>query len=90
MERFLIISSHTEEDCHMAMEYFAKYNAGFLTQFEWGCFDNDHHAYCFIEADSPESAIMAVPPLLRSKAKAIKMAHFSPRNVDTDVHQHHV
>jgi len=41
MERFLIISSHTAEDCHKAMEYFAKYNAGFLTQFEWDCFDNE-------------------------------------------------
>jgi hypothetical protein len=89
MERFLIISTHTIEDCHMAMEYFSKYNAGFLTNFEWGCFDNDHNAYAFVEADSTERALMAVPPLLRSKAKAIKMVHFSPKDVDTDVHKQH-
>lgn len=87
MERYLIISTHTIEDCRMSIEYFSKYNAGFLTHFEWGCYDNDHNAYAFIEADSHEHALMAVPPLLRSKATAIKMAQFSPRNISADLHK---
>jgi hypothetical protein len=89
MERYLIVSPHTAEDCRMAIEHFSKYNAGFLTHFEWGCYDEDHTAYAFVEADSHEQALLAVPPLLRSKAKAIKMVQFEPlgsKTVRKDIH----
>lgn len=84
MDHYLIISEHTAEDCKMAVQYFSKYNAGFLTHFEWGCYDNDHHAYAFVDADSHEQALLAVPPLLRPKAKAIKVVQFAPKGIIPD------
>ena len=87
MERFLVISPHTAEECRLAVEHFAKYNAGFLTHFEWGCYDNDHHAYAFVEADSHEQALLAVPPFLRQKAKAIKVRELSPKGKGKGVHE---
>jgi hypothetical protein len=86
MDRFLIISQHTLEDCRLAVEHFAKYNAGFLTQFEWGCYDNDHHAYAFVEAESHEQALLSVPPLLRQKAKAIRVTELSPKSIGNKLH----
>ncbi len=87
MDRYLIISNHTAEDCKMAVQHFAKYNAGFLTHFEWGCNDNDHRAFAFVDADSHEQALLAVPPLLRSKAKAIKVVQFTPKNMGPAAHK---
>ncbi len=87
MDRFLVISQHTLEDCRLAVEHFAKYNAGFLTHFEWGCYDKDHNAYAFIEAETHEQALLSVPPFLRQKAKAIKVVEFSPKKVGTGVHE---
>lgn len=87
MEHYLIISTHTAEDCKMAVQHFAKYNAGFLTHFEWGCTDNDHRAFAFVDADSHEQALLAVPPLLRSKAKAIKVVQFTPKNIGPASHK---
>jgi len=78
MDRYIVISAHTAEDCRMAIKYFREYHAGFLTHFEWGCYDNDHHAYAIIEAESHENALMSVPPLFREKAKAIKLTYFKP------------
>ena len=52
MDRYIVISEHTAEDCRMAVKHFRQYHANFLTHFEWGCYDNDHHAYAIIEADS--------------------------------------
>ncbi len=49
MNRYIVISSHTSEDCKMAVKQFRQYNAGFLTHFEWGCADNDHTAYAIIK-----------------------------------------
>lgn len=82
MENYIIISSHTAEDCTMAVKYFMQYHAGFFTHFEWGCYDNDHHAYAFVEAENHEQAIQSVPPLFREKSKAIKLTHFKPEEID--------
>jgi len=86
MDRYIVISEHTAEDCKMAVKHFLQYHAGFFTHFEWGCYDNDHHAYAIIEAESHEMAKMSVPPLFRDKAKAIKVVHFAPRQKQEPIH----
>ena len=87
MDRYIIISSHTAEDCRMAVKHFIQHHANFLTHFEWGCYDNDHTAYAFVEADSHAQALMAVPPLFRDKARAIKVTRFEPSNKKDKVHE---
>jgi hypothetical protein len=67
MNRYIVISSHTAEDCKMAVKQFREYHSGFLTHFEFGCLDSDHTAYAIIDAESHENALMSVPTLFRSK-----------------------
>ncbi len=87
MDRYLLTSSHTAEDCRSAIQHFREFHAGFLTHFEWGCYDNDHNAYAFVEADSHEAAKMAVPPLFREKTKAVKLRHFKPAQGADPTHE---
>lgn len=87
MDRYLVISAHTEEDCKMAVKHFMKYHASFLTHFEWGCHDGDHHAYAIIEADSHENAKMSVPPIFREKSTVIKLVHFKPDQFEDIAHK---
>lgn len=86
MGRFILISSHTAEDCKMAVKHFQENHAGFLTHFEWGCYDSDHTAYAIVEAESHEMAIMAVPPLFRSKTRVVKLAFFKPKATSDPAH----
>jgi len=86
MDRYLVVSEHTAEDCRLAVEHFMKYHAGFLTHFEWGCYDNDHHAYAILEAESHESAKLSVPPLFRNKVKVVKLTHFKPKQSEDTLH----
>lgn len=86
MDRYLVISSHTAEDCKLAVKHFREHHAGFLTHFEWGCYDNDHTAYSFIDADSHEQAKMSVPPLFRDKTRVIKVVTFNPKNTGDKLH----
>jgi len=79
MDRYMIISGHTAEDCRRAVKYFADFHAGYITHFEWGCKDNDHNAYAIIEAESHEQAMLVVPPLFRDKAKVTKLVRFYPK-----------
>lgn len=87
MERFIVISSHTAEDCRVAVKHFREYHANFLTHFEWGCYDNDHTAYAMVDADTHEAAMMTVPPLFRNKAKAVKLVSFDPKSMGDKLHQ---
>ena len=87
MDRYMIISEHTEADCRAAVKHFTQFHAGFLTHFEWGCYDNDHHAYAIIEAESHSQAKLSVPPLFRDHVKAIKLTHFKPRPDSDPKHQ---
>lgn len=77
MDKYLVISSHTEQDCTKAIEYFLAYHTGYLTKFEWGCMDHDHNAYTIIEAENHDHAKMSVPPLFRDKTRVIKLVNFS-------------
>ena len=87
MDRYIVISPHTAEDCKMAVKEFRLHNAGFLTRFEWGCMDNDHTAYVIIDAENHETARMSVPPVFREKSKVIKLTSFDPMKTKDPYHQ---
>jgi len=87
MDRYIVISSHTPEDCKMAIKEFRQYNAGFLTHFEWGCLDNDHTAYAIIDAESHENARMSVPTLFREKTRVVRITHFNPKVTNDPLHR---
>lgn len=87
MDRYIVLSSHTAEDCRKAVKYFREYHAGFLTHFEWGCRDNDHTAYAMLEAENHEQARMAVPPLFRNKTRVVRLTTFDPKKKTDPYHK---
>lgn len=86
MKKYIIISTHTAEECRMAVKQFRQYNAGFFTHFNWGCADNDHTAYAIIEAESHETALLTVPPLFRHKSRAVMVVNFDPMDTKDKYH----
>jgi hypothetical protein len=86
MPNYIIISEHTAEDCRSAVKHFREHHAGYLSHFQWGCYDNDHTAYLITEAESHEAAMLAVPPLFRPKAKAVQLTSFDPKNRGEKAH----
>lgn len=74
MERYLIESSHTAEDCKKVVKDF--HAAGYLHQFEWGCDEGVHTAWAIVEAMSPEHARQMVPWLLRDKSRIVRVVKY--------------
>lgn len=86
MEKYIIISAHTAEDCRQAVKHFREHHASFLTHYLWGCYDNDHTAYSFVDAESHEEAKMTVPPLFRDKTRVVKLVSFNPKTAKDPLH----
>jgi hypothetical protein len=75
MDRYLIETPHTAQDCKMIVHQI--YAMGYLYHFDWGCMDGVHSGWAIIEAESEAQARLAVPPLLRSKARVVKLCKFT-------------
>ncbi len=79
MDRFLVVSPHTDEDCVNALKQVLA--AGYLTHFDWGCKDGDHTGWVILEAENAKEALMVVPSGQRQKARAVRLVKFSADQV---------
>ena len=71
MERYLIETPHTEQNCLALIDEI--HAQGFLWNFDWGCKAGVHTGWAIIEAESEAQARMAVPPLLRGQAQVVRL-----------------
>jgi hypothetical protein len=85
MERFLVISPHTNADCIEALQQVLF--AGYLTHFDWGCKDGDHTGWVIIEAENAKEALMVVPPKQRPSARVVRLTKFSSADVEKMHHK---
>lgn len=74
MDRYLIESPHSVEDCTKVMNELEM--AGYLHYFEWGCKDGVHSAWAIIEAENRAHAKQIVPWMVRDKARIVKLVKF--------------
>lgn len=80
MDRFLVISPHTDADCKDAIKQVLF--AGYITHFDWGCKDGDHTGWVIIEAENAKEALMVVPSGQRHSARAVKLTKFTAADVE--------
>ncbi len=74
MQRYLIESPHTAEDCARVIQEVQM--AGFLHQFEWGCKDGVHSAWAIVDAESHQHARQIVPWMVRDRARIVQLVKF--------------
>ncbi|WKZ34237.1 MAG: hypothetical protein QY332_11510 [Anaerolineales bacterium] len=74
MERFVIESPHSEENCDQVVRDL--HAAGYLHQFEWGCKDNHHTAWAIVDAENREHARQIVPWYVRDKVRVVRLVKF--------------
>jgi len=76
MDRFLVETPHTDENC---LDLLGLINAaGYLSHFEWGCMNGVHSGWAMIEAENEAQARLVVPPLVRGQARVVKIVKFTP------------
>ncbi len=53
------------------------YAMGYLFHFDWGCKDGVHSGWAIIEAENVAEARLAVPPMIRNKARVVQLNKFN-------------
>ena len=53
------------------------YAMGYLYHFDWGCMDGVHTGWAVIEAEDEAQACLAVPSIVRNKARVVKLNKFT-------------
>ncbi len=79
--KYLVVTPHQPEECLDVLDDLSTKDKKLLSQIEWGCTDGDHTGYLLVDADSKDAAIKKLPEKERAKAKAIKMAKFTPEQI---------
>lgn len=79
MQKFLITSPHTHEECTMVIKQTLA--IGYLTHFYWGCKSGDHTGYAIIDAENEKEALLSIPTIIRNKGKATGVVQFDPKVV---------
>jgi len=75
MDKYLIETPHTAIDCQMIIDQVTA--MGYLHHFDWGCPSGVHSGWAIIEAENESQARLAVPSLLRRKARVIKLYKYN-------------
>ncbi len=76
MNRYLVKSIHTEEECHHVLEQFVFY--GYIMNFDWGCQAGVHSCWAIVETEDEHQALLTVPAFIRAKARAIRLTKMTP------------
>jgi hypothetical protein len=81
MPRYIIQDTHEVEDCLKLLDAFMQAGAHYLTNAEWGCEAGDHTAWIVVEAESDAEARNMVPPIIRNRARLVRLNRFTPDQV---------
>ena len=80
MDRYLIETPHTAWEC---LDLIKLLNAqGYLWNFDWGCKAGVHSGWAIIDAENEAQARLVVPPLVRNRARIIKLNKFDATSIE--------
>ena len=80
MKRYLIETPHSAEECQRLINEI--YAMGYLANFDWGCKSGVHCGWAILEADREDQVRLAVPPLVRGKARVIQLNKYRRGTVE--------
>lgn len=80
-EKYLIMTSHTPEQCVRDLDAFQAANPKLLATVEWGCMVGDHTGYVVVDAANEDAAREMLPASMRMGARIVKVTTFTPEQI---------
>ena len=84
MPKYLIEVKHdaTKAACEEAVRVFLNTGSHFLSNADWGCMDDEHKAWFFLDIDNKDLAMSIIPPTFRNRARVIELTRFEKDTLD--------
>jgi hypothetical protein len=79
--RFLIITTHTPEQCLKSLDEFAAKSPDLLKKIDWGCKVGDHSGYVVVKAADETAARNLLPAEQRKTARVIQLNKFTVEQI---------
>jgi ribosomal protein L30E len=80
MHHYLVMASHTPEECLKALDDYAAESKA-LSTFEFGCKSGDHTGYAIVAASSEDAARNMCPASARANAKIVELNKFTAADI---------
>lgn len=89
MPRFLIETTHDADPkaCALSLQAAQERGSHYLTNAFWGCEDDVHKAWVFVDAEDRADALRMVPVGSRLEATAVYVRQYTPDQI-RDMHGH--
>ena len=83
MPRFMLETIHDPDPkaCALSLDAAQKQGSHYLTNAYWGCEDDVHKAWVFVEAEDRADALRMVPVGSRHEATAINVRQYTPDEI---------
>ncbi len=84
MSKFLVQSTHTNDECLQTLDELVAQGSGAIDRWNFGCAVNNHSnhvCYGVVEASNSAAALGSLPAVMRSKAQATEVGKFSADQV---------
>lgn len=81
MATFFVETEHepTERACSRSLDAAIAQGSHFLTNIQWGCDDDVHKTWLFIEADTKAEVLAMIPPMDRAASTIVAVRKITPQ-----------
>ena len=79
--KFMVVVSHTPEQCLSQLDEINAKGADLLNKFDWSCKAGDHTGYAIVESKSISDALSLVPDFLQKNACITKVDKYTPAEI---------
>jgi hypothetical protein len=87
MNRYLIEVPHepSHDECPRLAASLLRSGTHFVTRSDWGCEAGEHRSWLSVEALDDRDAALIVPPILRSRARVVRLNTYGTEDLEEDV-----
>lgn len=81
MAKYVLAAPHSPEECLEDLDKMSAEAPDILNKFVWGCAKGEHKGWAYMEAESKEELVAALPKSLQGKIKVIEVSKLTPEQI---------
>ena len=81
MNRYVVESRHTPEQCLQTLDEFNDKEREFLSRFDFGCHSGQHVAFATLEGQNESDIRNMLPSTIRTAAQVYQVDKFTPEEI---------